>query len=792
MDETAVGKTVQCPDCGQSVVVPSPAIQWNCQTCGHEMAAPEELEGQKVQCTECLNHVTVPVIMRALKHRDSPKCPDCGADISSDAVICVNCGLNLKTGEKIKSAFDDHIPPRRFPVKTTVIPAIAFVVLCLLAFVGWRLGTATNRSDKPTDEPNRVVPSATTASEPKPTPPADSLAIENDTRALKAVITNITSISDYASARNTLRASAVKYSQATNMKEAEALLLRLRQAVNVVNTISNCSSSSKRNAAQMLEEAINTNSMAPNLSQAQAILSKLRQELHDTDAMAMVLENARTNANRQYAIRLLKDAGGRYRQATNLDIAKQLLNSYQQVDTAGPGVRIPQPTITDKGNRRVLDKLNSIVIPQIDFRQANIVDVIRYLDQQVIIADKASPSGEKGVHFILRLKRGSTPPTITMSLRNIVLMDVIKFITKITGLKYQIEDSGVFITEQEAVTNVRAQAGASTSPLVPASLTNIMDNIAVIRTKEGSGTGFVLKMNKKKFLITNRHVIADAEAQTISFEFISGNKPTIKGFEIAKDRDLVRFVIDSSFICNGLSLSPTLNKQIGNDIIIYGNSAGVGAITEIRGKITGLGPSVIETSAEFVQGNSGSPIIDTNNNVVAVATFATRGNPKDWVTKGTRFEGVRRFGVRIDNAEWQRVNLDKFARQGKILNEARTYLADLFDIYIFTYFKTKDKYATATYDYYSRVDGVARTRTRWSGELIMIVQYYQKILQGGMSSDVGFKLTKQQLMSAPLAPKQILKNTRWIDGLYSDEAKKLMKDIDWMYAHFQKLRYSSH
>jgi len=126
VDETGVGRTVNCTDCGQPVVVPSPEIRWNCQTCGHEMAAPGELEGQKIQCTECLNRVTVPVIMRARKHRDSPKCPDCGAGIKPDAVICVNCGLNFKTGEKLKSV--DLSEPKKAVLKPILIVAAIFVV----------------------------------------------------------------------------------------------------------------------------------------------------------------------------------------------------------------------------------------------------------------------------------------------------------------------------------------------------------------------------------------------------------------------------------------------------------------------------------------------------------------------------------------------------------------------------------------------------------------------------------------------------------------------------------------
>jgi len=149
-------------------------------------------------------------------------------------------------------------------------------------------------------------------------------------------------------------------------------------------------------------------------------------------------------------------------------------------EITGPDTRVQDTTVTDKGKRRLLEKLNAIVIPQLEFRMANIADVIKYLDQASIACDKESAPGEKGVNFILRLKNpvvsGATAaaapsnglegdlagegggeaapgnlPTVTLSLRNIVLMDAIKYITEVTGLKYRIEENVVVITPSDVV-----------------------------------------------------------------------------------------------------------------------------------------------------------------------------------------------------------------------------------------------------------------------------------------------------------------------------------------------------
>ena len=41
------------------------------------------------------------------------KCPSCGNDVAADAVICVNCGTNLKTGKKLKTVADESSPEEK-------------------------------------------------------------------------------------------------------------------------------------------------------------------------------------------------------------------------------------------------------------------------------------------------------------------------------------------------------------------------------------------------------------------------------------------------------------------------------------------------------------------------------------------------------------------------------------------------------------------------------------------------------------------------------------------------------
>ncbi|MDZ4199991.1 MAG: hypothetical protein U1E27_12000, partial [Kiritimatiellia bacterium] len=145
-------------------------------------------------------------------------------------------------------------------------------------------------------------------------------------------------------------------------------------------------------------------------------------------------------------------------------------------------VRQPLPGETTKQEdgrekRMLRTKLESIVIPSIEFRQANIVDVINFLRE----ASDAAASDGVGVNIILKLGGASataaapmapaidawgtpsgTPapdfsggdtssiPSITMNLRRVTLLDAIKYVTEVAGLRYRIEESAVIIVPEGA------------------------------------------------------------------------------------------------------------------------------------------------------------------------------------------------------------------------------------------------------------------------------------------------------------------------------------------------------
>ena len=113
------------------------------------------------------------------------------------------------------------------------------------------------------------------------------------------------------------------------------------------------------------------------------------------------------------------------------------------------------------------------------------------------------------------------------------------------------------------------------------------------------------------------------------------------------------------------------DARIGDEVVVLGNSEGSRVIQPLAGKIVGIGPDRIEVSAEFVPGNSGSPIIHVKSGrVIAVATYLTKRRFTEW-TEETKSK-VRRFGYRIDSVKkWQPIVWNVFQAENAAIEKVR-------------------------------------------------------------------------------------------------------------------------
>ena len=94
-----------------------PDISFACPSCNQGLEAPEDMEGQAVECPACRKTMTVPGLedgsdpgavespVEAAKPEAIQACPGCKSDMAVDAVLCLNCGFHTKLGKKINTSF---------------------------------------------------------------------------------------------------------------------------------------------------------------------------------------------------------------------------------------------------------------------------------------------------------------------------------------------------------------------------------------------------------------------------------------------------------------------------------------------------------------------------------------------------------------------------------------------------------------------------------------------------------------------------------------------------------------
>lgn len=186
------------------------------------------------------------------------------------------------------------------------------------------------------------------------------------------------------------------------------------------------------------------------------------------------------------------------------------------------------------------------------------------------------------------------------------------------------------------------------------------DKVAILKAGNGTATGFVVRADGKYWLYTNEHVARDGDA--ITARTVGGPELKLGAMQIAADRDLLRYELTGT--PPAFELAEGI-PDLQTEICVVGNSAGGGVLTELCGRVLGEGPDRIEIDAEFVKGNSGSPVFTRDMKVVGVATSVSKphiGAEFGWISQDTRFAHVRRYALRTDNVRWVSVDREAYMR----------------------------------------------------------------------------------------------------------------------------------
>jgi beta-lactamase regulating signal transducer with metallopeptidase domain len=96
-------------------------------------------------------------------------------------------------------------------------------------------------------------------------------------------------------------------------------------------------------------------------------------------------------------------------------------------------------------------KINRLILPRIQFRQATIHEAVEFLRQKSVALDTATADpAEKGVNIVLAASEKTAETKITLDLVNIPLSEVLKFVAQLSELRLVLEKHAVVLLSESA------------------------------------------------------------------------------------------------------------------------------------------------------------------------------------------------------------------------------------------------------------------------------------------------------------------------------------------------------
>ncbi len=203
--------------------------------------------------------------------------------------------------------------------------------------------------------------------------------------------------------------------------------------------------------------------------------------------------------------------------------------------------------------------------------------------------------------------------------------------------------------------NVGAVCGIATEVT-----TNVWGQTA---TNSCTGSGFVLTADG--YIVTNNHVVADADDGTIVVRLYSGAEypAAVVGTDSMNDVALLK--IDAADL-QTVTVGDSDAIEVGETVEAIGNPLGELTFTMTAGYISALDREIntdgapinmLQTDAAINAGNSGGPLFDMNGNVIGITTAKYSGS----TASGASIEGIG-FAIPINDVLRVVYDLQQYGR----------------------------------------------------------------------------------------------------------------------------------
>ena len=181
----------------------------------------------------------------------------------------------------------------------------------------------------------------------------------------------------------------------------------------------------------------------------------------------------------------------------------------------------------------------------------------------------------------------------------------------------EIQNINVYSLCNEAVVNINTQVTAYDWFLQP------------YVQEGGSGSGSII--DKRGYILTNVHVIADATKIYVSLFDGTQYEAEVVGTDLDSDLAVIKFTPPAGMELKTIAFGDSSSLKVGQRVIAIGNPFGLER-TMTTGIVSGLGRPIqnsnnriirdmVQTDAAINPGNSGGPLLDTNGKMIGINTM---------------------------------------------------------------------------------------------------------------------------------------------------------------------------
>jgi hypothetical protein len=205
------------------------------------------------------------------------------------------------------------------------------------------------------------------------------------------------------------------------------------------------------------------------------------------------------------------------------------------------------------------------------------------------------------------------------------------------------------------------------------------ERLVLVKGGTGVGSGFVCKLGGKPMVLTNQHVIAGNPK--FELNSLATGRLAVGEARVALGHDLMAFALPQEVPAYELPADFVKEVGIGDLIMVIGDADGAGVVRPSLGRVLGIGPNLVEISAEILPGNSGSPIIHLKSGcVIGIASYVSAKSFD--VGEGRVATQVRRFGFRIDSAQkWLPVDWTIYQAEAAALNSSAAFTETMLKVF---------------------------------------------------------------------------------------------------------------